>query len=80
MVLLKSGKNDGIALYISKETILKEIAAKIEQVKLAFLFWPSTGSFQQHLVHPVESPLNILQSNVFPHLTFSFSDPKSTQC
>jgi hypothetical protein len=28
--LLKHGNNDGIAVYISKETILKEIAAKIE--------------------------------------------------
>jgi hypothetical protein len=30
MVLLKWGKNDGIAVYIPKETILKEMAAKIE--------------------------------------------------
>jgi hypothetical protein len=29
-VLLKHGKNDGIAMYIPKETILKEMAAKIE--------------------------------------------------
>jgi hypothetical protein len=29
-VLLKCGKNDGIAAYIPKETILKEMAAKIE--------------------------------------------------
>jgi hypothetical protein len=29
-VLLKRGKDDGIAVYILKETILKEMAAKIE--------------------------------------------------
>jgi hypothetical protein len=31
-------KNDGIAVYIPKETILKEMAAKIEYIKPAFLF------------------------------------------
>jgi hypothetical protein len=30
MVLLKRGKIDGIAVYVPKENILKEIAAKIE--------------------------------------------------
>jgi hypothetical protein len=30
MVLLKRGKNNGIAVYVSKETTLKEKAAKIE--------------------------------------------------
>jgi hypothetical protein len=30
MVLLKHGKNYGIAVYIPKENILKEMAAKIE--------------------------------------------------
>jgi hypothetical protein len=29
-VLLKLGKNNGIIVYIPKETILKEMAAKIE--------------------------------------------------
>jgi hypothetical protein len=29
-VLLKHGKNDGIAVYIPKETILKAMAAKIK--------------------------------------------------
>jgi hypothetical protein len=29
-VLLKRGKSDGIAVYVPKETILKEMAAKIE--------------------------------------------------
>jgi hypothetical protein len=28
-VLLKVGKNDGIGVYVPRETILKEIAAKI---------------------------------------------------
>jgi hypothetical protein len=37
-VLLKGGKNNGIAVYVPKETILKEMADKIEQVKPAFLF------------------------------------------
>jgi hypothetical protein len=30
MVLLKRGKNNGIAVYIPKDTILKEMTAKIE--------------------------------------------------
>jgi hypothetical protein len=40
MVLSKHGKNDGIAVrvYVPKETTLSEMAAKIEQVKPAFLF------------------------------------------
>jgi hypothetical protein len=29
-VLFKRGKNDGIAVYVPKETILKEIAVRIE--------------------------------------------------
>jgi hypothetical protein len=29
-VLLKRGKNDGIAVYVPKKTILKEMAAKIK--------------------------------------------------
>jgi hypothetical protein len=29
-VLLKHGKNDGIAVYVPKETILKEMATKIK--------------------------------------------------
>jgi hypothetical protein len=29
-VISKCGKNDGIAVYVHKETILKEMAAKIE--------------------------------------------------
>jgi hypothetical protein len=37
-VLLKHGKNDGITVYVPKETILKDMAAKIEYVKPAFLF------------------------------------------
>jgi hypothetical protein len=46
MVLLKRGKNDGIAVYVPMETILMEMATKIEQVKPPFLFWPSPGTFQ----------------------------------
>jgi hypothetical protein len=30
MMLLKHGKNGGIAVYVPKETILKDMAAKIE--------------------------------------------------
>jgi hypothetical protein len=37
-VLLKGRKDDGIAVYIPKETILKERAVKIELLKPAFLF------------------------------------------
>jgi hypothetical protein len=37
-VLLKSGKKDGMAVHVPKEIILKEMAAKIEKVKPAFLF------------------------------------------
>jgi hypothetical protein len=37
-VLSKHGKNDGITVYIPKEAILKEMAAKIELVKPTFLF------------------------------------------
>jgi hypothetical protein len=29
-VLLKHGKNDGIAAYVPKETVLKKMTAKIE--------------------------------------------------
>jgi hypothetical protein len=38
MVLLKCGKSDGNAVYVPKETILKEMAAKIDEVKPAFIF------------------------------------------
>jgi hypothetical protein len=37
-VLLKRGKNDGVAVYVPKEPILREIVANIEEVKPAFLF------------------------------------------
>jgi hypothetical protein len=37
-VLLKRGKNNGMTVYVPKETVLKEMEAKIEQVKPAFLF------------------------------------------
>jgi hypothetical protein len=30
VMLLKHGKNDGIAVYLPKETVLKEMAARIE--------------------------------------------------
>jgi hypothetical protein len=38
MVLLKHGKNDGIAVYIPKETILKEVTIKI------YLVWELSDS------------------------------------
>jgi hypothetical protein len=38
MVLLKHGKNDGIAVYIPKETLLKEMAAKIKLSQHFFFF------------------------------------------
>jgi hypothetical protein len=37
-VLLKHGKNDGVTVYILKETILKEMTAKIEYANPPFLF------------------------------------------
>jgi hypothetical protein len=49
MVFSKHGKNDGIAVYIPKETILMEMAAKIK-LSQHFFFWPSLGTFQQNLV------------------------------
>jgi hypothetical protein len=40
MVLLKLGKNDGIAVYIPKETTLKMMAAKIKHViSISFFFF-----------------------------------------
>jgi hypothetical protein len=38
------GGGDGIAVYVSKETILKEMAVTIQWVKAEFLFWPSLGT------------------------------------
>jgi hypothetical protein len=46
MVLLKRGKNNGKAIYVPMDNILKVMAAKIEQVKPAFLFWPSLGTYR----------------------------------
>jgi hypothetical protein len=48
-VLLNRGKNDGLAVYIPKENILKWMAAQIEYVKPEFIFWPSPGTFQYKL-------------------------------
>jgi hypothetical protein len=45
-VLLKGRKNDWIAVYIPKETILKGMAVKIEYV----LFLPCPGIFSYNLV------------------------------
>jgi hypothetical protein len=39
MILLKCGKSNGNAVYVPKETILKEMAAKIDEVKPAFIFF-----------------------------------------
>jgi hypothetical protein len=38
VVLLERGNNDGIAVYVPKKTILKEMAAEIELIKPASLF------------------------------------------
>jgi hypothetical protein len=38
MAFLKRGKNDGMSVYVPKETTLKEMADKINEVKPAFLF------------------------------------------
>jgi hypothetical protein len=45
-VPLKCKKKDRISVYIPKETVLKEMTAKIEQTKPACLFLPSPGTFQ----------------------------------
>jgi hypothetical protein len=37
-VILKGGRIDGMAVYVPKENILKEMVAKIEQVKTELLF------------------------------------------
>jgi hypothetical protein len=47
-VLLKRGRNYGIAVYVPKEAVLKEMAGKIEQVKPALLFWTKSGNFLIH--------------------------------
>jgi hypothetical protein len=46
MVLLKGGKTDWIAVYVTKETILKEMAAKIKlsQHFLFHLLWELSNS------------------------------------
>jgi hypothetical protein len=36
--LLKSGKNDGMSVNVPKDTTLKEMADKINEVKPAFFF------------------------------------------
>jgi hypothetical protein len=36
-VHLKRGENNGIPIYVPKKTVLKEMAAKIKQVKAAFI-------------------------------------------
>jgi hypothetical protein len=47
MVLLKRGeKNDRIAVHFPKGIVLKEMTAKIEEVKPEFHFLPSPGTFQ----------------------------------
>jgi hypothetical protein len=38
VALFKCGKNDGMSVYIPKDTTLKEMADKINEVKPAFLF------------------------------------------
>lgn len=43
-LLLKRRQNFGFTVYVSKETILKEMAAKIERVKTEVL--PSAGTFR----------------------------------
>jgi hypothetical protein len=35
-----------MSVYIPKDTTLKEMADKINEVKPAFLFWHSLGTFQ----------------------------------
>jgi intergrase/recombinase len=46
-VLLKRGKKkkNGVAVYVPKDSNLKEMAAKIKSVMPAFYFLPSPGTF-----------------------------------
>jgi hypothetical protein len=44
-MLFKHGKNDGISVYVPKESILKEIAAKWSMLREHFFFLPSLGTF-----------------------------------
>jgi hypothetical protein len=53
-VLLKRGKNDEIALCVPKETILKEMAAKIKLSQLFFFDQVrelSSSSLHSHPLH-----------------------------
>jgi hypothetical protein len=54
-VLLKHGKNDGIAIYVPKVTTLKEIATKLSKLSQHFFF---------DLVRELsDTPLNITLNN-----------------
>jgi hypothetical protein len=37
-VLLKTGKNDGLDVYVPKETILKDLATKLSKLSQHFFF------------------------------------------
>jgi hypothetical protein len=43
-VLLKRGKNDGIAVYVPKETVLEEMAAKYQKHFFFDLVWELSDS------------------------------------
>jgi hypothetical protein len=45
-VVLKLEKRVESLHILPEEYILKEVAAKIEYVKPAFLFWPNPGTFR----------------------------------
>jgi hypothetical protein len=60
-VLSKRGKNDGITVYIPKETILKETAAKIKLSQHFFLHVVQELSNSTSYKYPVELKCKYIQ-------------------
>jgi hypothetical protein len=46
---LKHWENVGIVVYDPKETVLKDMTAKMKQFRATFLLWPIAGTIQWHL-------------------------------
>jgi hypothetical protein len=55
LVLLKRGKNDGIAVYVPKETVLKEMAAGIKLSEHFFFY----------LVQELSNSISYIQIHTF---------------
>jgi hypothetical protein len=65
-------KNVGIAVYVPKETILKEMAAKSRYVKPAFLFWSSPGTFRYTSYIPYIEQIHRVKQACPLHMTADF--------